>query len=441
MEEYFELIIIIICYYLGIFNLCEQKSIKIKDIIVVTTITAIISSILLATKYNNVISIVYLSIGCVFVYIKAKNVIKSIAFPICSLIIIIILNYSLSDMYMYIFSVKVKFMMINSGIRRITCCIIFIGAFIITKFIGELLNSKMSEYNIKLKGKIGVLACTSFVLTFAIYYINIIFESSYGINSSVIRLNGILFFSYFILLLIITYILIGIVIKEMKLNSKENEFKSLQQYTSRLEELHKDMRSFRHDYINILLSMFGYIQDKDIDGLGKFFNDKVMPLSKSMQSNNFKISLLHNIEVPEIKGVFSAKIIRAQEIGIDVYIDIAETIKSFNMDSIDLSRVIGILLDNAIEASEKCDKPSMKVALINKADSILMVIINNYKDEVPPVYKIYERGFSTKGNNRGIGLSNLRKIVGKYENVSLDTVIENGEFKQIIAIRNEIEGR
>ncbi|PJI08302.1 MULTISPECIES: sensor histidine kinase [Clostridium] len=441
MEEYFEMIITILSFYLGISNLCEEKCIKIKDIIVITIMTVIISWILVATKHNNAVTIVYLLIGCAFVYIKVKNVIKSVAFPICSLIIIIIWDYLLSDMYMYIFFVKVKFMMINTGIRRITSCIIFIGTFIITKLIGKFLNKKMSEYNIKLEGKIGVLVCITFVLTFAIFYINIIFEFSYGINSSVIRLNGILFFSYFILLVIIMYILIGSVIKEMKLNSKENEFQSLQQYTSRLEKLHKNMRSFRHDYINILLSMFGYIQDKDIDGLEKYFNDKVMPLSKAMQSNNFKISLLQNIAVPEIKGLFSAKIIRAQEIGIDVYIDIAETVKDFNMDIIDLSRVTGILLDNAIEAAEKCDKPSMKVALVNKEGSILIVIINNYKNEIPPIYKIFERGFSTKGDNRGIGLNNLREIIRKYENVSLDTIVENGQFKQIITIGNNIERR
>ncbi|ADZ19124.1 Histidine kinase-like ATPase [Clostridium acetobutylicum EA 2018] len=55
------------------------------------------------------------------------------------------------------------------------------------------------------------------------------------------------------------------------------------------------------------------------------------------------------------------------------------------------------------------------------------------------IYKIYKRGFSTKGDNRGIGLSNLKDIIGKYPNVMLDTVIEDNQFKQIIDIKNKIE--
>jgi len=95
--------------------------------------------------------------------------------------------------------------------------------------------------------------------------------------------------------------------------------------------------------------------------------------------------------------------------------------------------VIGILLDNAIEAAIKCEKPSMKVAVINKENSVLFVIINSIYEEVL-IYKIYEKGYSTKGENRGLGLYNLKQITGKYTNVSIDTIVENGEFKQLLEI-------
>ncbi|WP_455797754.1 GHKL domain-containing protein [Clostridium butyricum] len=55
------------------------------------------------------------------------------------------------------------------------------------------------------------------------------------------------------------------------------------------------------------------------------------------------------------------------------------------------------------------------------------------KDKIP-IYKIYEKGFSTKGENRGLGLYSLKEITSKYNNVFLDTVLENNEFKQLLQI-------
>lgn len=197
------------------------------------------------------------------------------------------------------------------------------------------------------------------------------------------------------------------------------------------------MRVFRHDYINILSSMVGYIEDKDMVGLEKHFNNNIMPLSEGMKSNNFKIGLLQNIKVPEIKGIIASKVIRAQEVGIDVTIEVMEPVETISMDIIDLSRSVGILLDNAIEAAQKCDKPYIKFALINKEKSIVMIIINGTPEDTPPIYKIYKKGFSTKGENRGLGLYNLKEIIGKYNSVFLDTAINNGDFTQSLEIKNK----
>ena len=154
----------------------------------------------------------------------------------------------------------------------------------------------------------------------------------------------------------------------------------------------------------------------------------------------FKDGLTNLLSSPRCKLVtgsvtiiLSSKLIRAQELSIDTFIDIVEPIEKINMDIIDLSRAVGIFLDNAVEAAVECDKPSIKVAIINKENSVLIVIINSIKEEIP-IYKIYQKGFSTKGENRGLGLCNLKEITSKYNNVSLDTLLENGEFKQFFQI-------
>lgn len=76
----------------------------------------------------------------------------------------------------------------------------------------------------------------------------------------------------------------------------------------------------------------------------------------------------------------------------------------------------------------------MKIAFINKKKSNIIVIINSCPEDTPPIYKLFEKGFSTKGENRGLGLNNMREIIGSYDNVCLDTLIENGEFIQNIEV-------
>lgn len=72
------------------------------------------------------------------------------------------------------------------------------------------------------------------------------------------------------------------------------------------------------------------------------------------------------IILQEIKGLISAKVIRAQELGIDVVIDVTEIIDNIDMDRVDLVRSLGILLDNAIDAAVESTDKKMNVALIKK---------------------------------------------------------------------------
>ena len=104
------------------------------------------------------------------------------------------------------------------------------------------------------------------------------------------------------------------------------------------------------------------------------------------------------------------------------------------MDIVDISRCLGILLDNAIEAALESDKKSMDIAIIKKNTSIIIVVANSYNGDIPVISKLFKEGFSTKGENRGLGLSNLKEIINKYNNVSLDTYIKEQKFYQELLV-------
>lgn len=392
-------------------------------------------SILILCVSSNIIneklsSMIFYTVPIIYLYIKCKKLFKSILIQITSLLIVIlsdsiiglIISNTLGEsftksLYGYIF----------------TCCFIFIFAYLISKgiflFFKEY-SSLISEY---LKSKYSIFLYIVLILTFTIFYININWNISYD-HMHLRKTNGLLFLLYGILMITISIILSLILKKDYNFKIKEIQMNNLKEYTDNLENLYMDMRKFRHDYINIISSMAGFIEDKDFDGLEKHFNENIYPLNKKINKNNYKLGLLKNILMPEIKGLLSAKIIRAQELGIDVILEIAEPIDNINLNIIDLSRCLGIILDNAIEASLDSKKKIVTIAFIKKGSSIIIIISNSFTNNNLIISKIYKPGFSTKGENRGLGLSNLKEILSNYNNVSLDTYIDNNIFTQNITI-------
>ncbi|WP_297420059.1 GHKL domain-containing protein [Clostridium sp.] len=423
----------IIILFLSMINLGSLK-VTIKEFIGIIFLSQIINILLIILNLSEFIMMIpMVLIPGIFIYKKSKSIAASIAISISSVLIYILSDYIITNIFILLFGIGPEAIRRNNKLYFLIYILEFFAVFCTSKFLGSLINRKTRISNLYINKKFSILAITSLVLTVIIFYTNIMFEHNSSLRIEFIEVNGVLFFFYFILFMVTIYILFKSITKEMNVKNKQIQFESLKEYTSSLEKLYTDMRVFRHDYINILSSLIGYIENKDIDGLEKHFNENIMPLSKGIESNNFKIGILKNVKIPEIKGILSSKLIRAQELGIDTVIEIVEPIEKINMDIIDLSRVIGILLDNAVEAAIECDKPSLKIAIINKENSILIVIINGMKEEVP-IYKVYQKGFSTKGENRGLGLYNLKEITNKYANVSLDTLIEDGEFKQILQI-------
>jgi len=361
-----------------------------------------------------------------------KNLMISIIIPIGAVLIGVVADYIVSNTYISLFGINVTRGNFNIGVALLE----FFICIMISKGIGYLLNKKIKLTNINLKGKYGVLIVLSLLLTLIIFYTNIYLGSKAGFNEDVLRANGILFLTYFILLGVILFVLIRSLTKELEFRNKQKEFENLKQYTESLEKLYSDMRVFRHDYINIISSMIGYIDNRDMDGLERHFYENIIPVSKSMQKKDFKIGAIKNIHIPEIKGIVSSKLIRAQELGLDVHVEVVENIDDIKMNIIDLSRILGILLDNAIEASKESLEFKLKLAFIKTEKAIIIVISNSYKEKNISLNKIFKPNYSTKGSGRGLGLNNLKKIIDDYDNVFLETKMIDNYFIQELQITN-----
>lgn len=222
--------------------------------------------------------------------------------------------------------------------------------------------------------------------------------------------------------------------KNYEQQQRIRDLNTLREYTDNLEATYNNLRSFKHDYVNILSTLSIYIDEKKYDELDVFFYENIMPLTKELTKKNASLANLSRIKNLEIKGIFYTKLLSAINKNIDVTVDIPDEITKPGIDSIDLTRVLGIYLDNAIEAALETDNPVLTVHSGTSDKETVFIISNSYVDHGLSVSQMYKKGVSTKGEDHGLGLYNVSEILSKYANVFTETSMEDGLFVQKLQV-------
>jgi two-component system sensor histidine kinase AgrC len=266
------------------------------------------------------------------------------------------------------------------------------------------------------------------------YYCNIFLVSFLGNTPDLIRMN----FFFFLLYLCLSIVAFSFYYQTMKAKveiiKKELDYQALMEYTESMESQYKEVRKFRHDFQNILNSLDDYVLSEDFTGLKNYYLDEIKPTSEEISDMNFKLTELQNMKQREIKSILALKLITAQNNEIEVDLEIKEVIEDIPLDAIVLVRALGILLDNAIEALEELTIGKLTVAVFKIKQEIQFIIQNDCKEHMPSIQKLKKEGYSTKGENRGLGLSNVKEMLDKYPNVVLKTTIRNQLFSQQLII-------
>ena len=313
----------------------------------------------------------------------------------------------------------------------LTICLIIIFSFAIKKnvySISELVDSKYK------KGVLLIVFCNICLLVLLIMINNWVSRVN-NWNQNIQNVNVIIYIAYTLLMIVVTILVIRTFKEKDNMEREKQQYENLLEYSTQIESMYTDLRSFKHDYVNIMSTMSGYFESKDYEGLEKYFNENIVTTGKKLSKDNYRLNQLKNIQNLAIKGLISSKLIYAHEIGIDVYIDIVEPIDDFYIKDVDLGRMIGIYLDNALEAVKECDDKRIRFNIAKTDQNVCITIANTYDSSKKiPLGMINRKGYSTKGENRGMGLYNVDVIISKYNNIFKQTKIEEGFFVQQIEI-------
>lgn len=234
---------------------------------------------------------------------------------------------------------------------------------------------------------------------------------------------------------IIIYIFIGIsyIIKLNKIKKGKEYIVSLETYNQNLKNLYDSTRAFKHDFNNIIQTIGGYAIMNDIEGLKKYQKEIC---KDCIEINNLEMLNPTVFNNPAIFSIINSKVYKAKSLGIEMNINVSLDLNKINMKTYEVTRVLGILLDNAIEASKECDNKLINVEFVmSKSGKMQLVKIDNtYKEKDINIDKIFEKDYSTKPGNTGLGLWEVREILKKNKNLNLFTSKDNEFFKQQLEI-------
>lgn len=212
---------------------------------------------------------------------------------------------------------------------------------------------------------------------------------------------------------------------------------ALNAYTQKLENINHDYRSFKHDYSNILYSMRGFIDNDQMEDLKTWFYDNILKTGEAINSQDHQLERLSSIKLLSLKGFLYAKLACVNTYGLNLHLEVDQNINRIDMDEIDLIRVLGIYIDNAIEAAIETSEKNLSLVIINMDDHVAIHIANSILTDESNACGTTAPGYTTKGEGHGIGLLNVRKILQKYTNVQVSTKCESKEYTQTLEIFKE----
>ena len=222
-------------------------------------------------------------------------------------------------------------------------------------------------------------------------------------------------------------------LQEKVVLQKEIQLQNLSNYSQQVEGLYQEIRSFRHDYANILSSLKIGIDQKDINLVSQVYDSVLKNSGEKLKGKRFDVAHLRNINDLALKSLLLSKLSEAQNLSVPVSLEIGEQFSIKNMEQIDFLTITSILLDNAIESAAE---GGIAVCFLEDREwnKLVMIVKNSTLEREIELRDIFKRDNSSKGEGRGIGLANVRRILKSYPNVCLKTTSKNYVFTQILEI-------
>lgn len=303
--------------------------------------------------------------------------------------------------------------------------IVFAFSFLISKI--RVLKVTFQKFCLKIDSS-SIISVVFFAIV-SFWILIILFQN---LSSHLTLFSNYIITSAIIVMLLVLYYLY---VKECNnYNNLNQEYNTIFKYIQTFEDWIDNEQMYRHELKNNLSIIRSMTKNKKI--INKI--DEMLKFSIILDEND--IECLKDIPKGGLKGLIYYKIALAKSKKINLVIEISPKVTSKlskikNNDLKHICIILGIFIDNAIDASIISDKKNVTIEIYENNKQISFVISNSYKDLVS-INKMNYNGFTTKGTGHGKGLYYVNKLISKSKNLSIEQNFLGNYFIQKIYIKN-----
>jgi len=442
---YFLIIIIpsIIIFYTVLFNVCKYKfsTLEIMISFLTTYILLVLTTVVLPHMFPNldidIIGNIIIAL-CLFilVYKKSKERILSGYYTALALITTMISSSVTGLLFDIIFNTDVYNSRANMTLYFIHLIPTFLSCYFFSLYLGNYMHRFYIQLSDEVKREFAKYGFILSSLTYIVAHINLFAYKIVEDRNLLSTMNLIVIAIVFFVALVMTYQHSLAHQHQMEADMIVKAQNDLVSYTKKLEDAYSEMHQFRHDHLNILHGLIGYTENSDQDGLKSYLAQNLFVAKESLEVLDKAMDQLKFIHLPELKGLLAIKFAQAQSQDIKVNLDITKPIDEMPMERVALCRIVGIIVDNAVEEllSQDYEHKELNFGIIIDGSDILIICTNTCKTS-PPIEKIFTLDYTTKESGRGIGLYDLKQICKKSGNVLVSSHVKNDIFTIIITLR------
>ena len=390
-------------------NISVDKKYRISYILVFGILTNIVN-LLIPNPYRSLIDLIILLFT--IHYFFKTNILKTILATIIPIFITVLCESTFMKLSISLFKFDATTIVSIPLYRALVTLSIEFLVFIVYLLIKYFKIRLSILENMSKKNK--VILVINFIVAILAMTIQFIITGFYMINLPwyIVIFSNITLIAYFILS-------IYSLTKTTQLEVTALDLAQEKEHNKMLKLMQDDLHGFRHDFSNILCTIGGYVQVSDMEGLQKYYSQIQKDINKVNTLGTLNPDVINN---PAVFALISSKYNLALEDNIEMNINIFLDLNTLNMKIYEFTRILGILLDNSIQAARECDEKIINIEIRKdtKRNRQLLIVENTYNNKDIDTDKIYEKNYSTKPGNSGLGLWEVRQILKKNNNLILN---------------------
>lgn len=304
---------------------------------------------------------------------------------------------------------------------QIVCILLAITLFFIIRFL-------IKKHSLKLK--IAESAFVNLKKEFVAFLLYVV--GAFTIYVSALYLfSEVTIASLFVTIHIIALLLINVLGSYKRSMEDKDEIKDA--HISALKDSIDEFKGIRHDFNNILQTYGGYLAVGDLEKLKTYHSSVVQLTQDSFSSMEVSRKVEEN---PALISLLLSKKEYALKNKVNMNMSLMCNLRDINIDSLDFSRVVACLLDNAIEAAAESAQKNVEFSINNKTPNSKLIIISNSTNNNVDIQTIFHFGVTNKEGHSGIGLSTVYNTLMKYRNCTFHVACFDNVFTAYIEIRD-----